>query len=180
MGETGLPIQCSQHDPHPGAGAVGEVGSLRPKGSLLTSLFVPPPGLEREPGPMGSGQGGPVRCPSPEPRVSTSSPPASGLECAAAAGRLGVLRQRGGPVVRRAALVQPRGRRVCPQRHLHPLHSGEAVAPAPAPGVSSEGPPVAALTHFLVFLFSALSMNDFKRKSSNGLPFTHELHLDNV
>lgn len=58
---------------------------------------------------MGSGQGGPLRCPGRKPSVCLWGHPAIGLECAAAACGLGILHPRGGLVVRRGAAVQLRG-----------------------------------------------------------------------
>lgn len=64
------------------------------------SLFASLPGLEREPGPVGSGQGRPLWRPGPVPCVYPWGRPPSGLECAAAVCGLSILRPRGGPVVR--------------------------------------------------------------------------------
>lgn len=159
-------------------GRAGGVGLAQGPPADVTVL-TNPPGLEREAGSTGSDQGGPLWRPSPKPGFHPPGRTPSGLECAAAAQRLGILHPRGEPVVLRGAAVQPRSGRVCPQRHLHPLHSGEAgvpvLRPLPCWG-GSEGLqfiPKLVLAFPLicsVWVSSALNMKYFKSKSNNGLP----------
>ena len=119
-----------------GAG-VGQSGLAR--APIDAAVCTPrPPGLERQPGLASPGTGGPLRCPRPEPGLCSAGRPARGLERAAAARGLRDLRARSGPVVLRGAAVQPRGGGVRPQRHLRPLHSGEA-------GLLNQGPCPAGL-----------------------------------